>query len=70
MASGAAPYLAREIKARIGDDNVAANAMAHAMLGAIAAQLNNPEVNWSGVRRPVQVQPNAANGIVGAVASQ
>lgn len=41
LASGAAPYLAREIKARIGDDNVAANAMAHAVLGAIAAQLNN-----------------------------
>ncbi|CAI1845497.1 Filamentous hemagglutinin [Serratia quinivorans] len=41
LASGAAPYLAREIKARIGDDNVAANAMAHAVLGAITAQLNN-----------------------------
>ncbi|MFS7185340.1 hemagglutinin repeat-containing protein [Serratia proteamaculans] len=41
LASGTAPYLAREIKARIGDDNVAANAMAHAVLGAIAAQLNN-----------------------------
>ncbi|MDW5502706.1 hemagglutinin repeat-containing protein [Pseudomonas lundensis] len=41
LASGAAPYLAREIKARIGEDNVAANAMAHAVLGAITAQLNN-----------------------------
>ncbi len=41
LASGTAPYLAREIKACIGDDNVAANAMAHAVLGAIAAQLNN-----------------------------
>lgn len=41
LASGAAPYLAREIKARVGEDNVAANAMAHALLGAITAQLNN-----------------------------
>ncbi|WP_413481196.1 hemagglutinin repeat-containing protein [Serratia proteamaculans] len=41
LASGTAPYLAREIKARIGDDNVAANAMAYAVLGAIAAQLKN-----------------------------
>nr|WP_255477871.1 VENN motif pre-toxin domain-containing protein [Serratia sp. OS31] len=41
LASGAAPYLAREIKARVGEDNVTANAMAHALLGAITAQLNN-----------------------------
>ena len=41
LASGAAPYLAREIKARVGENNVAANAMAHALLGAITAQLNN-----------------------------
>ncbi|CAI2460176.1 VENN motif pre-toxin domain-containing protein [Serratia liquefaciens] len=41
LANGAAPYLAREIKARVGEDNVAANAMAHALLGAITAQLNN-----------------------------
>jgi len=41
LASGAAPYLARENKARVGENNVAANAMAHALLGAITAQLNN-----------------------------
>ncbi|HEJ8091036.1 TPA: VENN motif pre-toxin domain-containing protein [Serratia liquefaciens] len=41
LASGAAPYLAREIKAWVGENNVAANAMAHALLGAITAQLNN-----------------------------
>jgi len=41
LASGAAPYLAREIKARVGENNVAANAMAYALLGAITAQLNN-----------------------------
>lgn len=41
LASGAAPYLAREIKERVGENNVAANAMAHALLGAITAQLNN-----------------------------
>lgn len=41
LASGAAPYLAKEIKARVGENNAAANAMAHALLGAITAQLNN-----------------------------
>ena len=54
LASGAAPYLAREIKARVGENNVAANAMAHALLGAITAQLNNQ---------------SAVAGAVGAVAA-
>ncbi|ODA01880.1 hypothetical protein A7P25_01250 [Achromobacter xylosoxidans] len=40
LGSGAAPYLATEIKRRIGEDNSAANAMAHAVLGAVTAQLN------------------------------
>ncbi|WP_241069834.1 hemagglutinin repeat-containing protein [Achromobacter insuavis] len=40
LGSGAAPYLATEIKRRIGEDNPAANAMAHAVLGAVTAQLN------------------------------
>ncbi|MCV6805416.1 VENN motif pre-toxin domain-containing protein [Achromobacter ruhlandii] len=40
MGSGTAPYLATEIKRRIGEDNPAANAMAHAVLGAVTAQLN------------------------------
>ena len=54
LASGAAPYLAKEIKARVGENNVAANAMAHALLGAITAQLNNQ---------------SAVAGAVGAVAA-
>ncbi|GAB3412978.1 hypothetical protein GCM10027361_24200 [Erwinia aphidicola] len=41
LASGASPYLATEIKKRVGEDNIAANAMAHAVLGAVTAQLNN-----------------------------
>ncbi|OCZ66344.1 hypothetical protein A7P23_15410 [Achromobacter xylosoxidans] len=40
LGSGAAPYLGTEIKRRIGEDNPAANAMAHAVLGAVTAQLN------------------------------
>ncbi|WP_241049071.1 hemagglutinin repeat-containing protein, partial [Achromobacter xylosoxidans] len=40
LGNGAAPYLAAEIKRRIGEDNPAANAMAHAVLGAVTAQLN------------------------------
>ncbi|MGE8655382.1 MAG: VENN motif pre-toxin domain-containing protein [Achromobacter sp.] len=40
MSSGAAPYLAAEIKRRVGEDNPAANAMAHAVLGAATARLN------------------------------
>ncbi|MDC6108491.1 hemagglutinin repeat-containing protein [Serratia rubidaea] len=46
LASGASPYLATEIKKlttnqQTGEVNVAANAMAHAVLGAVTAQLNN-----------------------------
>ncbi len=41
LASGASPYLATEIKRRVGEDNAAANAMAHAVLGALTAELNN-----------------------------
>ncbi|CAI0711178.1 hemagglutinin repeat-containing protein [Serratia marcescens] len=41
LASGASPYLATEIKKRVGEDNIAANAMAHAVLGAVTAELNN-----------------------------
>ena len=41
LASGASPYLATEIKKRVGENNIAANAMAHAVLGAVTAQLNN-----------------------------
>ncbi|POW58502.1 filamentous hemagglutinin [Candidatus Pantoea alvi] len=41
LASGTSPYLATEIKKRVGEENIAANAMAHAVLGAVTAQLNN-----------------------------
>ncbi|HHK5716125.1 TPA: hypothetical protein ACQVL0_005189, partial [Serratia marcescens] len=46
LASGASPYLATKIKEMTTDPqtkevNVAANAMAHAVLGAVTAQLNN-----------------------------
>ena len=44
LASGASPYLATEIKKLTTTDgqvNVAANAMAHAVLGAVTTQLNN-----------------------------
>lgn len=46
LASGASPYLATEIKKLTtnpltGEVNVAVNAMAHAVLGAVTAQLNN-----------------------------
>lgn len=44
LASGVSPYLATEIKkltTKDGEVNVAANAMAHAVLGAVTAQLNN-----------------------------
>ena len=49
LASGASPYLATEIKKRIGEDNVAANAMAHAVLGAVTAELNNQSALAGGV---------------------
>ena len=46
LASGASPYLATEIKKLTtnpltGEVDVAANTMAHAILGAVTAQLNN-----------------------------
>ncbi len=44
LASGASPYLATEIKKLTtvnGEVNVAANALAHTILGAVTAELNN-----------------------------
>ena len=49
LASGASPYLATEIKKRVDEDNIAANAMAHAVLGAITAELNNQSALAGGV---------------------
>ncbi|HIE1345444.1 TPA: VENN motif pre-toxin domain-containing protein, partial [Serratia marcescens] len=54
LASGASPYLATEIKKlttnpRTGEVDVAANAMAHAVLGAVTAQLNNQSAAAGGV---------------------
>ena len=39
LAGGAAPYLAEQIKLQVGEDNVAANAIAHAVLGGVVAEL-------------------------------
>ena len=39
VAGGAAPYLAEQIKKQVGEDNVAANAIAHAILGCVVAEL-------------------------------
>ena len=44
LASGASPYLATEIKKLTtvnGEVNIAANALAHTILGAVTAELNN-----------------------------
>ncbi|WP_311752879.1 VENN motif pre-toxin domain-containing protein, partial [Proteus columbae] len=44
LASGASPYLATEIKKLTtvnGEVNVATNALAHTILGAVTAELNN-----------------------------
>lgn len=49
LANGASPYLATEVKKRVGEDNVAANAMAHAVLGAVTAQLNNQSAAAGGL---------------------
>ncbi|MNG65607.1 Filamentous hemagglutinin [compost metagenome] len=49
LANGASPYLATEIKKRVGEDNVAANAMAHAVLGAVTAQLNSQSAAAGGL---------------------
>ncbi|MGQ6016737.1 hypothetical protein ACUNG1_22490 [Serratia sp. IR-2025] len=54
LASGASPYLATKIKEMTTDPqtkevNVAANAMAHAVLGAVTAQLNNQSAAAGGL---------------------
>ncbi|MFI7974628.1 VENN motif pre-toxin domain-containing protein, partial [Serratia marcescens] len=54
LASGASPYLATEIKklttnSLTGEVDVAANAMAHAVLGAVTAQLNNQSAAAGGL---------------------
>lgn len=40
LAGGAAPYLAEQIKKQVGEDNVAANTIAHAILGGMVAELS------------------------------
>ncbi|WP_253718559.1 hemagglutinin repeat-containing protein [Serratia marcescens] len=54
LASGASPYLATEIKKLTtnpltGEVDAAANAMAHAVLGAVTAQLNNQSAAAGGL---------------------
>ena len=39
LAGGAAPYLAEQIKKQVGEDNVATNAIAHAIVGGVIAEL-------------------------------
>ncbi len=39
LAGGAAPYLAEQIKKQVGEDNVAANAIAHAIVGGVITEL-------------------------------
>ena len=56
LASGASPYLATKIKEMTTDPqtkevNVAANAMAHAVLDAVTAQLNNQSAAAGGWAR-------------------
>jgi len=40
LAGGAAPYLAEQIKKQVGEDNIAANTIAHAILGGMVAELS------------------------------
>ena len=41
LGNASSPYLATLIKQQVGEENIAANAMAHAVLGAVVAELNN-----------------------------
>ncbi|EOW4654480.1 DNA/RNA non-specific endonuclease [Proteus mirabilis] len=49
MANASSPYLATLIKQQVGEDNKAANAMAHAVLGAVVAELNNQSAAAGGL---------------------
>ncbi|QPT32499.1 VENN motif pre-toxin domain-containing protein [Proteus penneri] len=49
LASASSPHLATLIKQQVGEDNKAANAMAHAVLGAVVAELNNQSAAAGGL---------------------
>ncbi|WP_228407189.1 VENN motif pre-toxin domain-containing protein [Proteus faecis] len=49
MANASSPYLATLIKQQVGEDNKAVNAMAHAVLGAVVAELNNQSATAGGL---------------------
>ena len=49
LANASSPYLATLIKKQVGEDNKAANAMAHAVLGAVVAELNNQSAAAGGL---------------------
>ncbi|MEQ5136969.1 hemagglutinin repeat-containing protein [Providencia alcalifaciens] len=49
LANASSPYLATLIKQQVGEDNKAANAMAHAVLGAVVAELNNQSAAAGGL---------------------
>lgn len=40
LAGAAAPYLAEQVKKQVGEDNIAANAIAHAIVGGVVAELS------------------------------
>ncbi|MBU9849290.1 hemagglutinin repeat-containing protein, partial [Rahnella aceris] len=48
LAGGAAPYLAEQIKKQVGEDNVAANAIAHAIVGGVIAELQGRDAAAGG----------------------
>ncbi|WP_368868858.1 VENN motif pre-toxin domain-containing protein, partial [Proteus penneri] len=49
LANASSPYLATLIKQQVGEENKAANAMAHAVLGAVVAELNNQSATAGGL---------------------
>ncbi|NBL89375.1 hemagglutinin repeat-containing protein [Proteus sp. G2673] len=49
LANASSPYLATLIKQQVGEENKAANAMAHAVLGAVVAELNNQSAAAGGL---------------------
>lgn len=49
LANASSPYLATLIKQQVGEENKAANAMTHAVLGAVVAELNNQSATAGGL---------------------
>ena len=49
IAGGLSPYLAEQVKKQIGEDNVAANAIAHAIVGGVIAELQGRDAGAGAV---------------------